>query len=72
MDTEQHISTIQSMYNAFTTGDVPAVLGAMHPEIVWNEAESNSLADGNPYIGPNAVLEGVFARLGARHENFFC
>lgn len=37
----------------------------MHPEIEWNEAESNSLADGNPYISPNAILEGVFARLGA-------
>ena len=35
-----------------------------------NEAEGNSLADGNPYVGPNAVLEGVFARLGANHEYF--
>jgi ketosteroid isomerase-like protein len=42
----------------------------MHPKIEWNEAESNSLADGNPYIGPDAILEGVFARLGANHEYF--
>jgi hypothetical protein len=26
--------------------------------------------DGNPYIGPDAILEGVFARLGAIHEHF--
>ena len=42
----------------------------MHPKIEWNEAESNSLADGNPYIGPDAILAGVFARLGANHEYF--
>ena len=49
---------------------MPTVLGLMHPKIEWNEAESNSLADGNPYIGPDAILEGVFARLGANHEYF--
>lgn len=70
MTTEQNIKTINSLYNAFSVGDMPTVLGLMHPEIEWNEAESNSLADGNPYIGPNTILEGVFARLGANHEYF--
>ncbi len=70
MTSEQNIKIIDSLYNAFSTGDMPTVLGAMHPEIEWNEAESNSLADGNPYIGSNAILEGVFARLGAIHESF--
>lgn len=70
MTTEQTIQIIDALYNAFSTGDIPAVLGLMHPKIEWNEAESNSLADGNPYIGPDAILEGVFARLGANHEYF--
>jgi ketosteroid isomerase-like protein len=70
MTTEQNIQVIDSLYNAFSTGDMPTVLGLMHPKIEWNEAESNSLSDGNPYIGPNAILEGVFARLGANHEHF--
>lgn len=70
MTTEQNKRIIDSVYNAFSTGDMPTVLGAMHPKIEWNEAESNSLSDGNPYIGPDAVLEGVFARLGANHEHF--
>ncbi len=34
------------------------------------EAEGNPYADGNPYIGPDAVLNGVFARTGAEHEYF--
>lgn len=70
MTTPQNIQIIESMYSAFSTGDVPAVLGAMDPQIEWNEAESNMLEDGNPYIGPAAVLEGVFARLMALHEHF--
>lgn len=70
MKTEQNMQIINNLYNAFSTGDIPTVLGLMHPEIEWNEAESNSLADGNPYRSPNAVLEGVFARVGERHEYF--
>jgi len=70
MTTKQNIQIIDTLYNAFSTGDMPTVLGLMHPDIEWNEAESNSLADGNPYIGPNAILEGVFARIGANHEYF--
>ena len=70
MTTEENIKIIDGVYDAFSTGDIPMVLGAMHPKIEWNEAESNSLADGNPYIGPDAILEGVFARLGSNHEYF--
>ena len=61
---------IEKMYNAFAEGNIPAVLEGMDNNIVWNEAEGNSLADGNPYKGPDAVLNGVFARLGAEWENF--
>lgn len=70
MTTQENMQLIDSLYKAFANGEIPVVLGSMHPQIIWNEAESNSLADGNPYIGPDAVLEGVFARLGANHESF--
>ena len=62
---------IDGLYAAFARGDVPAVLGAMTPDVVWNEAEHNlPLADGNPYVGPQAVLEGVFMRLGQEFDGF--
>ncbi len=63
-------SIIENMYKAFSIGDVPTVLSAMDDNIVWNEAEGNVYADGNPYKGPDAVLNGVFTRLGADWENF--
>ena len=70
MENNQNMQVIDNLYKAFATGDMPTVLGSMDAQIVWNEAESNSLADGNPYVGPDAILKGVFARLGANHEYF--
>ena len=68
---QSNLDLIQGIYAAFARGDIPAVLGAMSPDIVWNEAEHNlPLADGNPYIGPQAVLEGVFMRLGEDFDGF--
>ena len=42
----------------------------MAPGVVWNEAEGNRYADGNPYVGPQAVAAGVFARLGGEWDGF--
>lgn len=61
---------IEGLYDAFAKGDVPAVLGAMDEAIEWNEAEGFVYADGNPYRGPNAVLEGIFVRLGQDWDDF--
>ncbi|WP_158857411.1 nuclear transport factor 2 family protein [Lunatibacter salilacus] len=66
----QNKSIIEGLYKAFATGDIPTVLGMMDSNIVWNEAEGNAYADGNPYKGPDAVLNGVFARIGAEHDYF--
>ncbi|MDP2686027.1 MAG: ester cyclase [Aequorivita sp.] len=65
-----NLTIIDNLYKAFAIGDIPTVLGGMDAKIVWNEAEGNSYADGNPYIGPDAVLNGVFARVGGEWENF--
>ena len=65
---EKNVEIVQNLYAAFAKGDVPSVLQKFDPKIVWNEAENFPYADGNPYIGPQAVLEGVFTRLGAEWE----
>lgn len=70
IETPSNLSVIDGAYKAFAVGDIPAVLAVMDANIVWNEAEGNSYADGNPYIGPDAVLNGVFARIGTDHEYF--
>jgi ketosteroid isomerase-like protein len=61
---------VKRIYDAFARGDVPAVLGSFDPNIEWKEAEGFLYADGNPYVGPQAVAEGVFQRLVAAVEQF--
>lgn len=70
MSAPGNLSVIDGAYKSFAVGNIPAVLAVMDANIIWNEAEGNTYADGNPYIGPDAVLNGVFARIGAEHEYF--
>ena len=67
---KENVGLVSSVYDAFAKGDVPTVLAAMDQAIEWNEAENFPYADRNPYIGPTAILEGVFARLGGEWEYF--
>jgi ketosteroid isomerase-like protein len=66
----ENVAFVKGIYQAFAAGDVPAVLAAMSPDIEWNEAENFPYADGNPYRGPDAVLNGVFARIGGDWDGF--
>lgn len=61
---------VKALYDAFGMGDVPAVLDAFDPQIQWRGAENFLYADGNPYVGPQAVAEGVFQRIVSDVENF--
>jgi ketosteroid isomerase-like protein len=67
---EENVALVRGIYEGFAAGDVGAVLGAMSPDIVWNEAENFPYADGNPYVGPQAVAEGVFARCIGEWDGF--
>lgn len=66
----ENVTLIQGIYDAFSQGDVPGVLGAMSPDIVWMEADDFPYADGNPYIGPEAVANGVFMRCATEWDGF--
>jgi len=59
----ENLEIVKEMYDAVAKGDFPAFLGAMDEAIEWNEAENFPYADRNPYIGPQAVAEGVLAAL---------
>ena len=63
-----NLETVQKFYAAFANGDVPTVLGSLSPNIEWTEAEGFPLA--GTYIGPDAVLSGVFMRLATEWEGF--
>lgn len=67
---QENAKVVQSMYAAFANGDIGTVIAALDPQVEWWEAENFIYDDGNPYTGPDAVLNGVFARIGAEWEDF--
>jgi len=63
-----NLDGVRGVYDAFARGDVPGVLGFLSPDIEWTEAEG--FPYGGVYRGPNAVLEGVFMRLGTEWDGY--
>lgn len=67
---QENAKIVEAMYTAFGKGDIATVIGALDPKVEWWEAENFIYADGNPYVGPDAVLQGVFARIGTDWDGF--
>ncbi len=63
-----NLDAVRSVYDAFARGDIPAVLGFLSPDVEWTEAEG--FPYGGTYVGPDAVLSGVFMRLGTEWDGF--
>jgi uncharacterized protein len=66
--TMSNVDLVTGVYAAFGAGDVPKVLGSMHPQIQWTETAGYKY--GGVYRGPQAVLENVFARIQVDFESF--
>lgn len=66
-----NVNLVKGIYNAFGSGDIPAVLGAMSPDVHWHEAESNPYRpSGKAWVGPDAVLNDLVMKLGAEWDGF--
>jgi len=66
----ENTAIIDQLYANFSKGEVPEVLEMMSANIVWNESSCSSYSDNNPYTSPEAVLNGVFGRIGQDNEYF--
>ncbi len=66
--TISNLDLVKSIYVAFSVGDVPKVLGAMHPQIHWTETAGYKY--GGVYRSPQAVVENVFAKIPEDFESF--
>jgi uncharacterized protein len=66
----ENLRIVEQIYQCFAIGDIPGLLALLSPDIEWNEAEGFPYADCNPYRGPDAVLKGVFARVGNEWDGF--
>jgi len=63
-----NVDFVKGVYAAFGAGDVPKVLGSMHPQIQWTETAGYKF--GGVYRSPQGVLENVFAKMPAEFESF--
>lgn len=64
----QNVDALRALYDAFAVGDIPAVLAALDANIEWTDAEG--FPYGGTYRGPDAILQGVFMRLGAEWDGY--
>lgn len=67
---QANVTIVNSLYESFARGDLQAVREKMAPDIEWYEAENFPYEDGNPYLGPEAILDGVYARLTGEWDGF--
>jgi hypothetical protein len=67
---QDHRPTIAALYAAFARKDLESVQSLFDANVEWNAAENFIYADGNPYIGHDAVMTGIFKRLAQDWTEF--
>ncbi len=63
-----NLDFVKGVYLAFGAGDVPKVLGSMHPQIQWTQTAGYEFS--GVYRSPQAVVENVFAKIPVGFESF--
>lgn len=63
-----NLDVVRSVYEAFANGNIPGVLAAFSPEILWTEAEGGPY--GGVYSGPESVLSNVFMKVGTEWDGY--
>jgi ketosteroid isomerase-like protein len=62
--------TVDEFYQAYARKDLATALEQLDPQVEMHAAENFIYAKGSPYIGPDAIHDGIFARVDAEWENF--
>ena len=66
-----NVELVKQGYQYFAEGNVEAVLELFHPEMEWNECKGFPYISGDGlFVGPNAVLQNVFAKIPENIEGF--
>lgn len=67
----KNLEVLKQAYNDFAKGNVEAVISVWHPDIVWSECTGFPFVHGDGiFLGPKAVVEGVFAHIPEYYDNF--
>jgi len=63
-----HRQAVQAGYDGFARGDPGPLFGLMDPKVDWHLAEGYPY--GGTYVGPDAIANGVFAKLGSEWDGY--
>lgn len=63
-----NIDIIKNLYNSFAAGDIDTVLGILAEDVEWIESEG--IPYGGTFKGHEAVVNGVFTKIGSEWSNF--
>jgi ketosteroid isomerase-like protein len=66
-----NVELVKEVYSSFSTGNVPAVLAAFDPAIVWHECKGMPFVkDDGIYTGADAIVTNVFMNLPVFIDGF--
>lgn len=65
-----NVDTLRAGYDAFAKGEIQKVLELFDQKIEWHEAEHVTYWPGGPFVGPQAIVDGVLARIPQDFDNF--
>jgi len=66
-----NLQIIQQAYQAFAEGDIKGVTSVFDPNIEWNECQGFPYIQGEGiFIGPQAIVQNVFAKMPEHFEDF--
>lgn len=66
--TRSAVGMVEDGYAAFLRGDIPALLALLDPQVTWTEVAGSAYA--GTFVGHDALVQGVFMRLGEDWETF--
>jgi uncharacterized protein len=61
---------IERFYRMYARKDLSAALELFDPQVEMHAAENFIYAKSNPYVGPDAIRDGLFARVDAEWDGF--
>ena len=66
----ENVAVVRSVYENFATGDVPAVLAVLAPDIEWIESPQAFLPHRGTHRGPAEVAAKVFGMVVEHFDEF--
>jgi len=67
---QQNVNLVRSLYEAFARGDIPAILGAMDPNIVWDIPQAPNYPLGGIHRRPQGIANEFFGIIPTYYQEF--